>query len=154
VEETLNGRVPGRPGRRKGSGKRAGAEGAWGQRAVQALADPSRWRIVIELAQAPRPLGELASRVGLSAACTSHHISILKEAELVETHREARSTVCSIPPAKSRAGELLHLVSEAQTQAAYVSNQMNSTPIGSRRPRTGAPELETTPRRDIEDFLL
>jgi DNA-binding transcriptional ArsR family regulator len=161
MEETVNGRVPGRPGRRKGSGKRAGAEGAWGQRAVQALADPSRWRIVFELEQGARPLGELASRIGLSAACTSHHISILKEAELVETRRVARSIVCSVPSPASRAGALLRLVAPGRMNIPYVSNPTVGAGAGSRRPRTGAPELEVEIPKgripagtDIEDFLL
>jgi len=149
MEETLVARAPGRPGRRKGSGKRAGADGAWGLRAVQALADPSRWRIIRELAAGSRTLGDLATRVGLSAACTSHHVSILKETELVLTSRDARTLVCSLARTPGRAGDLLDLVLGSST-VRQISNQTQT------RPATGAPELDHSPRRrsDIEEFLF
>lgn len=160
MEETTNARVPGRPGRRMGSGKRAGSEGAWGQRAVQALADPSRWRIVHELGLGPRSLGDLANRVGLSAACMSHHISILKEAELVVVRREARRTWCSIPETDSRAGDLLKVLAIEGRSIPPISNPRIQV-VESIRPMTGAPELETasagtrrTSGIDIEDYLL
>ena len=154
MEETLQMPVQGRPGRRKGSGKRAGAEAAWGQRAVQALADPSRWRIVRALEQGPRALGELATLIELSAACTSHHVSILRESGLVETRRQARSIRISLPSGGTQAADLLRLVAGGPTTVSLVSKPEQRSRY---RPQTGAPELES-PRRpsgiDIEEFLL
>jgi len=129
-----------------GSGKRAGSDAAWGLRALQALADPSRWRIVEELAAAPRTMGELAVRVDLSAACTTHHISILKEMEFVESSREARLVRCSLATGSSRAARLLAVVLGERT-LPKVSNRTSSH---------AAPELEpvATYRKPIEEFLF
>ena len=139
-------RTKGRPGRRMGSGKRAGSDAEWGLRALQALADPSRWRIVQELAAAPRTMGELADRIDLSAACTTHHISILKEMEFVESSREARQVRCSLTTGSSRAARLLAIVLADRT-LPKVSNRTSSH---------AAPELETAAsyRKPIEEFLF
>lgn len=125
--------VRGRPGRRKGSGKRAGAESEWGLRAVQALADPSRWRIVRELSNGASTLGDLAARVDLSPACTSHHVTILREAELVTTTRDARSTRCALTTEPGSSRRLLDLV-------------LGESPKLSNRPFVRP--------KDIEDFLF
>ena len=139
-------RTKGRPGRRMGSGKRAGSDAEWGLRALQALADPSRWRIVQELAAAPRTMGELADRIDLSAACTTHHISILKEMDFVESRREARQVRCSLATGSSRAARLLAIVLADRT-LPKVSNRTSSH---------AAPELETAAsyRKPIEEFLF
>ena len=146
METTSEERTKGRRGRRMGSGKRAGSDAAWGLRALQALADPSRWRIVEELAAAPRTMGELAVRVDLSAACTTHHISILKEMEFVESSREARLVRCSLATGSSRAARLLAVVL-GERSLPKVSNQTSSH---------AAPELEpvATYRKPIEEFLF
>jgi len=158
MSETQN---PGRPGRRKGSGARAGGDASWGLRAVQALADPSRWRMVRSLAGTSRSLGELAREVGLSAGCTSHHISILKEVGLVETVRAARQVRCSLPEPGSRGAIFLAAVEADETNVQLISKPLAERSRGS-RPSLAAPELEepdktrTTARRVIpmEDFLL
>jgi DNA-binding transcriptional ArsR family regulator len=146
METTMTEPVKGRRGRRMGSGKRAGSGADWGLRALQALADPSRWRIVQELALAPRTMGELATRIDLSAACTTHHISILKEMNLIESFREARQVRCSLATGDSRAARLLAIVLEDRT-LPKVSNRTSSH---------AAPELEPAAsyRKPIEEFLF
>jgi ArsR family transcriptional regulator len=146
AEAPASERTKGRRGRRMGSGKRAGSDAEWGLRALQALADPSRWRIVQELAAAPRTLGELAGRVDLSAACITHHISILKEMEFVESTREARQVRCSLASGPSRAARLLAIVL-GERELPKVSNRTSSH---------AAPELEPAPtyRKPIEEFLF
>ena len=146
METTMTEPVKGRRGRRMGSGKRAGSGADWGLRALQALADPSRWRIVQELALAPRTMGELATRIDLSAACTTHHISILKEMNLIESFREARQVRCSLATGSSRAARLLTLVLGERT-LPKVSNRTSSH---------AAPELEPAAsyRKPIEEFLF
>src|SRR5689334_10726923 len=74
-------------GRRKGSGARVGIGAPAGFRVVQALADPSRWRAVELLGAEERSIGDLARALGLSLACVSHHISILKEVGILRTER-------------------------------------------------------------------
>jgi len=154
------------PGRRKGSGARAGADAAWGLRAVQALADPSRWRIVEELRAGPAPLGTLAGRLGLSLGCTSRHISILKESGVVRSVREGRSIVCSLPESGTSEAELLALLGDAsaETVNAYISNHPArygaDSDLAASAPEfsTSSSDTRSKPRIvnsiDIEDYLL
>lgn len=146
METTSAERVKGGPGRRKGSGKRAGSDAAWGLRAVQSLADPSRYRIVVELAAGPRSLGDLARRVELSAPCASHHISILKEMEFIETTRNGRMVSCALVRGGSRAARLLDIILADR----YIPNVSKSHSV------VAAPELEPTRNisKRIEEFLF
>jgi ArsR family transcriptional regulator len=62
-------------------------------RALAALGDPVRLRIVSLLAAAPGGSAcgcELESPLGLSQPTVSHHLRILREAGLVTGHREGR----------------------------------------------------------------
>lgn len=49
----------------------------------KALSDPTRRRILLSLKTGRKPAGEIAAQFDLSAATVSHHLSILKGAELV-----------------------------------------------------------------------
>jgi DNA-binding transcriptional ArsR family regulator len=160
----------GRPGRRPGSGKRAGESAPWGQRIVQALADPSRWRMVAALAsQGPLPVGTLADLVGLSSACASRHISILKEVNLVRTSRDGRRVVCGLPEASDREARLLAFLepglfpargARGSQKSAFVTTQKAES--DRRRPGSAVPEFDynapnSPPRKgslDIDDYLL
>lgn len=53
-------------------------------RTLAALADPARRRVVDLLAERPRPAGELARALGLSAPAMSRHLKTLRETGLVE----------------------------------------------------------------------
>jgi DNA-binding transcriptional ArsR family regulator len=49
-----------------------------------ALADGTRWAIVMCLAEGPRPVGELAAGLPVSRSAVSQHLKILKDAGLVD----------------------------------------------------------------------
>jgi len=53
-------------------------------RTLSALADPYRRQVVELLRQGPRPAGELARALGLSAPAMSRHLKTLRESGLVE----------------------------------------------------------------------
>lgn len=53
-----------------------------------ALSDPSRRAIVLELAERPRAVGELAAALPISRPAVSQHLKVLKEAGLVAEHAE------------------------------------------------------------------
>jgi DNA-binding transcriptional ArsR family regulator len=56
-------------------------------RTLAALADPHRRRVVELLGERPRPAGELARALGLSAPSMSRHLRTLRQSGLVaETH--------------------------------------------------------------------
>jgi DNA-binding transcriptional ArsR family regulator len=56
----------------------------------QALAEPTRRRILDLLLERPRPVGELAGRLGLSQPGTSKHLRALREAGLVRVRKDAQ----------------------------------------------------------------
>jgi DNA-binding transcriptional ArsR family regulator len=58
-------------------------EDGWG-----ALGDPTRRTIVLQLAQRPHAVVELASTLPISRPAVSQHLKILKEAGLVTEHAE------------------------------------------------------------------
>jgi DNA-binding transcriptional ArsR family regulator len=58
-------------------------------RTLAALADPHRRRAVELLGKRPRPAGELARDLGLSAPAMSRHLKALREGGLVEESHPA-----------------------------------------------------------------
>ncbi len=66
------------------------------ERAMRALADPTRREILRALRAGPLPAGEIAARFPMTAASVSHHLSVLKEAGLVQAERDGRSIVSSL----------------------------------------------------------
>ena len=68
---------------------------------LAALADPMRRRVVDLLSQRPRPAGELAQAVALSAPAMSRHLRTLRLSGLVEERHDgldARVRVYSLRP--------------------------------------------------------
>lgn len=59
--------------------------------AFRALADPTRRRILELLAERDRTAGEIASQFAIAFPSVSHHLRVLKEAELVTAEREGQS---------------------------------------------------------------
>jgi len=67
----------------------------------EALADPTRRRVVELLGEAPRRAGELAAEVGSSAPAMSRHLKTLLQAGIVTDERlaeDARARVFRLRP--------------------------------------------------------
>ena len=62
----------------------------------QALADPTRVKIVLLLSQQERRVGELAELMGMSQPAISHHLRTLRNLRLVRVVREGRSAAYSL----------------------------------------------------------
>ena len=60
------------------------------ERTFKALSDPTRRRILDLLRGGPLSAGELASSFGTTNATISHHLSVLKEAELVTDEKRGK----------------------------------------------------------------
>ena len=60
---------------------------------VQALATPSRLRILARLAGGPAPVNELAQTVGMESSAVSHQLRLLRHLGLVVGQREGRQVV-------------------------------------------------------------
>ncbi|HYX81050.1 MAG TPA: autorepressor SdpR family transcription factor, partial [Gemmatimonadales bacterium] len=56
----------------------------------RALADPTRRKILELLTQKDRTAGEIAEQFPIAFASVSHHLGVLKAAELVATAREGQ----------------------------------------------------------------
>jgi len=63
---------------------------------IRALADPTRREILRLLRERDLAAGDIASRFDMTAPTVSHHLSVLKEAGLVQAERNGRSVVYSI----------------------------------------------------------
>lgn len=60
------------------------------RRVLACLGDPSRFRLVRELAGGERCVGDLAVAVGLSQSCTTRHLQALEREGLVRGRRDGR----------------------------------------------------------------
>ena len=64
----------------------------------QALAEPTRRRILDLLLERPRPVGELVERLGLSQPGTSKHLRALRDAGLVRVRKDAQQRWYELSP--------------------------------------------------------
>jgi len=67
-------------------------------RLLQALADPTRLRLVAALLEQPACCEELAERLGLTPPTITHHLGKLAQAGLINRRREQYYTVCEARP--------------------------------------------------------
>ncbi|MCA9884493.1 MAG: winged helix-turn-helix transcriptional regulator [Anaerolineae bacterium] len=62
----------------------------------QALADPTRRKILQMLNDGDKSAGEIAAAFNMTAPSISHHLNVLKKAELVTTHRNKQSIIYAL----------------------------------------------------------
>lgn len=65
-------------------------------RTLQALTDPKRREILQMLGAGDKTAGELAAQFNISAPSVSHHLSVLKNADLVRAERNGQTIVYSL----------------------------------------------------------
>lgn len=63
------------------------------QETLFALCDPTRREILKMLKKGSKTAGEIAERFDISPPAISRHLSVLRDAELVETRREGKFIV-------------------------------------------------------------
>jgi len=66
------------------------------QEAYKAIADPTRRRILKYLRGGERTAGDLAEQVGIGRTALSHHLMVLKLADLVRVERRGQYQVYSL----------------------------------------------------------
>ena len=64
----------------------------------KALADPTRRRIVAQLARGARTVSELAEPLDMTLAGVSKHVRVLVEAGVVTQHKRGRRQICALQP--------------------------------------------------------
>jgi DNA-binding transcriptional ArsR family regulator len=72
---------------------------AYAERAIAALADPTRRAIFERLRRGPQPVAALARGLPVSRPAVSQHLKVLKLAGLVEDHAEGTRRIYQIDPA-------------------------------------------------------
>ena len=60
------------------------------QQTFKALSDPTRREILTLLKQGPTPAGEIVAHFDSTGATISHHLSILKDAGLVDASKKGK----------------------------------------------------------------
>jgi DNA-binding transcriptional ArsR family regulator len=78
------------------SGRLDGATAADVAEAMQALATPSRVRILAELSEQPRAVGELAAAVEMEQSAVSHQLRLLRHLGLVVGERQGKRIVYAL----------------------------------------------------------
>ena len=89
-------------------------------RTLQALADPTRREILSMLNDRDLTAGEIAGRFAMSAPSISHHLGVLKNAELVRAQRNGQTIVYSLNATvvQEFLGELLRFFKVGEDQHA------------------------------------
>jgi DNA-binding transcriptional ArsR family regulator len=65
---------------------------------LEALADPTRRRVLERLSRGPRSVGELAAGLPVSRPAVSQHLRVLREAGLVSDRREGTRRLYAVDP--------------------------------------------------------
>jgi DNA-binding transcriptional ArsR family regulator len=92
----------------------------------QALADPTRARIVYALTRGEHSVGALAAAVGVSPSATSHHLRSLRELRIVKFRRDGNRIYYAVDDAHVGA-----LFSEALHHLAHVAYGLPDHPESS-----------------------
>ena len=90
---------------------------------MQALATPSRVRILARLRDGACPVGELASAVGMEQSAVSHQLRVLRHLRLVVGERQGRQVLYALHD--SHVGVLLE---EATNHIAHLRLDYSDTP--------------------------
>jgi len=80
------------------SARRKPTKDGGAERALAALADPTRRAVFERLRQGPRPVTELAKGLPVSRPAVSQHLKALKEAGLVHENPEGTRRIYAIRP--------------------------------------------------------
>ena len=72
---------------------------------LKALADPDRLRIVNSLLRGENNVSELAQQLGMGMVKVSHHLGVLRSANVVQTHKEGKFVIYALHPDIARAGK-------------------------------------------------
>jgi ArsR family transcriptional regulator len=67
-------------------------------RRLRAVADPDRLRIIQCLRGGPKNVGEIAAVLGAEIVNVSHHLGVLRNANMVQDHKEGRYVVYQLHP--------------------------------------------------------
>ncbi len=64
---------------------------------LKALADPDRLRILNSLLRGSKNVTELADEIGATIVKVSHHLGVLRAAQVVQTQKQGKFVIYSLP---------------------------------------------------------
>ncbi len=89
------------------------------QNALAAIGDETRQSIIIAFLESANEkgirVGEITKKTNLSRPAVSHHIKVLKDANIIAVHREGRMNYYYLEPTKSIVLKLKHLFENIET---------------------------------------
>lgn len=97
-----------RPITSRSAAEQMGAHAAEASRLLKALANEKRLMILCLLADGERTVGELNGLLDLSQSALSQHLAVLREDDLVQTRRDAKNVVYSLP--QGPAQRIIHVL--------------------------------------------
>ncbi|MBE3560793.1 MAG: winged helix-turn-helix transcriptional regulator [Ktedonobacteraceae bacterium] len=99
------------------------------QEAYKAIADPTRRKILKYLRGGERTAGELADYTGARPSALSHHLMVLKMADLVRVERRGQSQVYSLNTTvfQDLMTEILSLLGGAEETSPAAQTQSSSS---------------------------
>ena len=71
---------------------------------LAAIGEPTRLRILYQLAESPRNVGALAEVVGVPMVNMSHHLGVMRQAGLLEDEKDGRRVLYRVRPELFKAG--------------------------------------------------
>jgi ArsR family transcriptional regulator len=74
---------------------------------LKALADPDRLRIVNCLLRGPKNVSQIAQALGVGLVKVSHHLRVLRYAQVVETRKQGKFVIYRLDPQIGAAGRSL-----------------------------------------------
>lgn len=111
------------------------------QRLLACIGDPSRYRLLVRLAEQRLCVSELAGAVGLSQSCTTRHLQALSAVGLVRPAREGKKVVYALRDDDPEVERLIHWMrgpsepSGSKPVTRPTANQGPNRTSRARRPR-------------------
>jgi len=100
------------------------------QRLLACIAEPSRYRVLIALAEGDRCVTEVAAAVGLSQSCTTRHLQTLQRAGVLERIRDGKRVLFRID---TRVPDRARVIEWVMLRGATPAGQAENGPV----PRAG-----------------
>jgi DNA-binding transcriptional ArsR family regulator len=78
---------------------------------LKVLSDSTRLAVLEALMAGPQNVGELMQKLKVEQSLLSHHLAILRDHELVESHRDGKAVIYQLPATvtDSTAGKAINL---------------------------------------------
>lgn len=69
----------------------------WDAHLFRVLADPTRLRIIYQLLDGPRRVGDIVRELGVRQSLVSHHLAVLRKHNVVTAERRKQAVVYELP---------------------------------------------------------